>query len=144
MKVKLSIFAWGLIFVDENYLKLILCAKPIVKVFLLVICHLRIAEADNTAKYWPNLGSQQSATVIRPVSPFAKTWLSIGPIPSRLSLLLWHLVPKVEEPEFDPSTAYYWAMCHFYHGKPFWKWENQSSAQHRPVAVSKTSFVGQR
>ena len=42
-----------------------------------------------------------------------------------------------------PMSAHYWAMCHFYHGKPFWKWENQSSAQHWPVAVPKTSAGGQ-
>ena len=29
---------------------------------------VRIAEADNMAHYWPNLGSQQSAVVIGPVS----------------------------------------------------------------------------
>ena len=32
---------------------------------------MRIAEADNTAQYWPNLGSQQLAIVIGPVSPFS-------------------------------------------------------------------------
>ena len=31
---------------------------------------------------------------------------SIGPIQSRLSLLLWHPVLKVEEPESGPSTAH--------------------------------------
>ena len=30
-----------------------------------------IVEADNTAQYWPKLGSQLSAIVIGPVSPFA-------------------------------------------------------------------------
>ena len=35
------------------------------------ITQVRIAKADNTEKYWPNLGSQQSATVIGPVLPFA-------------------------------------------------------------------------
>ena len=29
---------------------------------------VRIAEADNTAQYWPNIGSQESAIVIEPVS----------------------------------------------------------------------------
>ena len=72
-----------------------------------------------------------------------ETWLSIGPILSRLSLLQWHPVPKVEEPESGPWTAHYWVVCHFYQSKPFWKWENQSSAQHRPVAVSKKSVGGQ-
>ena len=32
---------------------------------------MRISEADNAAQYWPNLGSQQSAIAIGPVSPFA-------------------------------------------------------------------------
>ena len=32
---------------------------------------VRISKADNTAQYWPNLGSKQSAIVIGPVSPFA-------------------------------------------------------------------------
>ena len=40
-------------------------------------------------------------------------------------------------------SAHYWSMCHFNHGKPFWKWENQSSAQHWPVAVPRTSVRGQ-
>ena len=82
---------------------------------------MRIAEADNTAQYWP----------------------SIGPIPSQLLLLLWDPVPIVEEPESGPWTAHYWAICHFYHGKLFWKWEKQSSAQHWPVTVPKTSVGGQ-
>ena len=40
-------------------------------------------------------------------------------------------------------TAHYLAMCHVYDGKPFWKWKNQSSAQHWPAAVLKTSAGGQ-
>ena len=41
---------------------------------------VRITEADNTAQYWPNLGSQQLAIVIGPVSPFAsvKCWADDG------------------------------------------------------------------
>ena len=41
---------------------------------------MRIDEADNTAQYWPNLGSQQSAIAIRPESPFAsaKCWADDG------------------------------------------------------------------
>ena len=38
---------------------------------------VRIAEADNTAEYWPNLGSQQSTTVIGPVPPVQRS--SAGP-----------------------------------------------------------------
>ena len=43
---------------------------------------LRIAEADNTVQYWRNLGIQQSAIVIGPVSPFAlvKCWADDGTI----------------------------------------------------------------
>ena len=67
----------------------------------------------------------------------------IGLIPSRLSLLLWHPVTKVEEPEFGLWTARYCAMCHYYRNKPFWKWGNESSAQHWPVAVPKRSVGGQ-
>ena len=48
-----------------------------------------------------------------------ETWPSIGPIPSRLSFLLWHQVLKVEVPESGSWTAHYWAICHFHHGKPF-------------------------
>ena len=92
---------------------------------------MRIAEAD---------------IVIGPVSPFAsvKCWADDGGLcrPSRLSLLRWNPVSKVEEPESGSWTPHYWAMCHFYHGKPFWKWENQSSEEHPPVAVPKTSVNG--
>ena len=37
---------------------------------------VRVDEGDNTAQYWPNPGSQESAIVIGPVSPFAsvKCW----------------------------------------------------------------------
>ena len=38
---------------------------------LKILSQVRIAEADNTAQYWPNLGSQESAIVIGPVSPIA-------------------------------------------------------------------------
>ena len=40
---------------------------------------------------------------------------------------------------FRPMAEHYCTMCHFYHGKPFRKWENQSSAQHWLVVVPKTS-----
>ena len=41
---------------------------------------VRFAEGDNTAQYWPNLGSQESAIVIGPVSMFAsvKCWADVG------------------------------------------------------------------
>ena len=45
---------------------------------------MRIAEAGNTTQYWPNLGSQQSAIVIGPVSPFAsvKCWVDCLNLPT--------------------------------------------------------------
>ena len=73
----------------------------------------------------------------------AETGPSTGPIPSLLLLLLWHPVSKVEEPESGPWTAHYWAMCHFYRSKPFWKWKNKSWTQHRPIAVPISSVGGQ-
>ena len=41
---------------------------------------VRIDEGDNTAQYWPNLGSQESAIVNGPVSLFAsvKCWADAG------------------------------------------------------------------
>ena len=43
---------------------------------------MRIAKAHNIAQYWPNFGSQQSAIVIGPVSPFVtvKCWVDDGGI----------------------------------------------------------------
>ena len=73
---------------------------------------------------------------------FSRNLASIGPIPSRLSFLLWHPILKVEEPESGSWTTHYWAMYHFYQGKQFWKWKNQSLAQNWPVAVPKTSVGG--
>ena len=45
-----------------------------------VITQVRIAEGDNTAQYWANLGSQESAIVIGSVSLFApvKCWADDG------------------------------------------------------------------
>ena len=96
---------------------------------------MRIAEADNTAKYWPNLGSQQSTV--------AETWPKPITKPIVTFTMSFYPVPKVEELESGSWTAHYWTMCHFYHGNPFWEWENVSSTQHRPVAVPKTSVGGQ-
>ena len=94
----------------------------------MIYSQVRIAEGDNTAQYWPNLGNQQSAIVIGPVSPFAsvKYWADEGgfcrmfkfsdlqpkhgPVSALLLLLLWHPVPKVEKPESGPWTGHYWAM----------------------------------
>ena len=44
------------------------------------VAQVRIAEGDNTAQYWRNLGSQESAIVIGPVSLFAsvKCWADDG------------------------------------------------------------------
>ena len=90
------------------------------------------------AQYWPNLGSQQSAIVIGPVSPFAsvKCWADDGG-------LCWLFEFTDLQPKLGPVLTLYQAHCHFYNGKPFWKWENQSSTRHRPAAVPKTSVGGQ-
>ena len=81
---------------------------------------VRIPEGDNTAQYWSNLGSQESAIVIGPVSLFAwvKCWADDGG--------LFRLFKFTDlQPKLGPVSAlyqkHYWAMCHFYHGKPFWK-----------------------
>ena len=106
--------------------------------FLTKSSQVRIAEGDNTAQYWPNLGSQESAIVIGPVSLFAsiKFWADDGG--------LFRLFKFTElQPKLGPVSALYQADSHFYQGKPSWKWENQSSAQHWPVAVPQTSAGGQ-
>ena len=45
----------------------------------------------------------------------AETWPTIGPIPSRFLLLLWHPVPKVEKSESGPWIStflrHFWARC---------------------------------
>ena len=77
---------------------------------------VRIAEADNTAQYWPNLGSQQSAIVIEPVSPFAlaNCWADDGGL-CRL-FKLTDLQPKL-----GPVSALYQAVWYFYYGIQFQK-----------------------
>ena len=40
-------------------------------VYLRELSQVRIAQGDNTAQYWTNLGSQESDIVIGPVSLFA-------------------------------------------------------------------------
>ena len=75
-----------------------------------------IAEGDNTAQYWPNLGSQDSAIVIGPVSLFAsvKCWADDGG--------LFRLFKFTDlQPELGPVSALYQADCHFYYGIQFWK-----------------------
>ena len=61
-------------------------------------------------------GSVTAAFVYR---PSADTWPSIGPIPSRLSLLLWHPFLKVVEPESGtlPIHCRYWAKFRLKVGK---------------------------
>ena len=86
---------------------------------------VRIAKADFTAQYWSNLDSQQSAIVVRTMSPFAsvKCWANDGGLCRLFKFTDFQV-------KLGPVSALYQADCHFYHGKPFWKWENQSSAQH--------------
>ena len=63
---------------------------------------VRIAAVDNTAQYWPNLGSQHSAIVIGLVSPFAsvKCWADDGGL---------HILFKVTDlqPTLGPVSALY-------------------------------------
>ena len=69
-----------------------------------------IAEGDNTVQYWPNLGSQESAIVIGPVSLFAsvKCWADDGG--------LFRLLEFIDlQPKFGPVSALYQADCHFYY-----------------------------
>ena len=77
---------------------------------------VRITKGDNTAQYWPNLGSQESAIVIGPVSLFAsvKCWAVDGD--------LFRLFKFTDlQPKLSPVSALYQADCHFYYGIQFWK-----------------------
>ena len=81
--------------------------------FINIITQVRIAEADNTAQYWCNLGSQQSAIVIGPASPFAtvKCWTDDDG--------LCRLFKFTDlQPKFGPVSTLYQADCHFYY---IWK-----------------------
>ena len=75
---------------------------------------MRIAEGDNTAQYWSNLGSQESAIVIGPVSLFAsvKYWADDG---GRFQLFKFTDLQL----KLDPVSAIYQADCHFYYGIQF-------------------------
>ena len=81
-----------------------------------ITTQVRIAEGDNTAQYWPNLGSQESAIVIGPVSLFAsvKCWADDGG--------LFRLFKFTDlQPKLGPVSALYQADYHFYYGIQFWK-----------------------
>ena len=80
------------------------------------LAQVRIDEADNTAQYWPNLGSQQSAIVVGPVSPFplVKCWADEGGI-----CRLFRCTDF--QPTIGPVSALYQADCHFYYGIQFRK-----------------------
>ena len=77
---------------------------------------VRIGEADNTAQYWPNLGSQQSGIVIGPMSPFAsvKCWADDG----GLCRLFKFTDPQ---PKLGPVSVLCQADCHFYYRIQFQK-----------------------
>ena len=80
------------------------------------ITQVRIAEGDNAAQYWPNLGSQDSAIVIGPVSLFAsvKCWADDGG--------LFRLFKFTDfQRKIGPVSALYQADSHFYYGMQFWK-----------------------
>ena len=75
---------------------------------------MRIAETDNTAQYWPNLGSQQSAIVIGPVSPLAsvKCWADDGGLCWLFKFsdlqpkLFQYRILEVRKPEFGTASAH--------------------------------------
>ena len=69
---------------------------------------VRIAEADNMALYWPNLGSQQSAIVIGPVSPFASVKCQADDSGLCRLFKFTDLQPKL-----GPVSALYQTDCHF-------------------------------
>ena len=82
---------------------------------------VRIAEADNTTQYWPNLGSQESAILIGPVSLFAlvKYWADDGGL-CRL-FKFTDLRPKL-----GPVSALHQADSHFYYEIEFRKYISQN------------------
>ena len=78
------------------------------------VTQVRIAEGDNTAQYWPNLDSRESAIVIGPVSLFAsvKCWADDSG--------LFRLFKFTDlQPKLGPVSALYQAGCHFYYGIQF-------------------------
>ena len=80
----------------------------------LIGAQVRIAEAENTAKYWTNLGSQESVIVIGPVSPFASVecWADVGSL-----CRLFEFTDL--QPKLGPVSALYQDDCHFYYGIQF-------------------------
>ena len=77
------------------------------------------------------------------LSTFSRNLAQYRPYTKPIVIFTMASSSESRRPESGLWTAHYWAMCHFYHGKPSWKWENQSSAQHWPVDVPKTSAGGQ-
>ena len=77
---------------------------------------VRIAEADNTAQYWPNIGSQELAIVIGPVSLLAsvKCWADDGCLFRLFKFTALQL-------KLGPVSALYQNDCHFYYGIQFRK-----------------------
>ena len=77
---------------------------------------VQIIKDDDTGKYWPNLGSQESAIVIGPVSPFAsvKCWSDDGG--------LFRLFKFTDlQLKLGSVSALYQDDCHFYYGIQFRK-----------------------
>ena len=67
---------------------------------------VRIAEGDNTALYWPNLGSQESAIVIGPVSLLPRqTILEVRKSEFGTALARCCAENKCWRPEFGPALA---------------------------------------
>ena len=100
---------------------------------LVVNFHLDV-ETGKTAQYWPNLGSQESAIVIGPKSPFAsvKCWADNGG--------LCRLFKFTDlQPKLGSVSALYQADCHISYAIPdlsFQQWhdiDNRSLATFLPT-----------
>ena len=77
---------------------------------------MRIAEANNTTQYWLNLGNQESAIDIGPMSLFAsvKCWADDGG--------LYRLFKLTDlQSKLGPVSALYQVDCHFYYRIQFQK-----------------------
>ena len=100
---------------------------------------VRISEADNMAQYWPNLGNQQSAIFIEPVSPFAsvKCWPDDGG--------LCRLFKFTDlQPKFGPVSALYQDDCYFSCGIQFRNYKSQSPAHGRHITGPCVTFITEK
>ena len=89
------------------------------KILYFTNTQVQIVEADNTAKYWPNLGSQQSAKTWAHTKPNvtftmvsnsesrrARVWPMDGTLLAHVSLLPRQTILEVRKPEFGTALAH--------------------------------------